>query len=130
MNMKKRNKGATKDELYGYSNENGPNESTCAKYQGWLLDGIKKYNQYFDAVKAERFSTLGPKFEDALLEYSIGCKEISNKKQKQENTVYETCCHELWDVPTSTKIDNGADSNVVDDEESSNKSVEIKQVAV
>ena len=72
-------------------------ESTCAKHQGWSIEGIKRYNQYFDAVKAEQQSQLGCDFEEAFLQYSIGCKHASKKKPKRETFVFKTCRHKLWD---------------------------------
>ena len=70
--------------------------STCAKYQGWSIEGIRKFNFFFDAVKLERESTAGEEFEDALLQYSKDYMNNSKKKSVKEPVEYESCRHELW----------------------------------
>ena len=72
--------------------------STCAKYQGWSVEGIRKYNTYFDEIKAERESSLGQTFEEALLKYSIDYREKLSDKPRKEVVEYVTYKHELWNV--------------------------------
>src|SRR5687767_3144502 len=92
---KKKNKASTKKSV----EENNDNKgSTCAKYQGWSIEGLRKYNKLFDAIRAERESPLGNEFEDALLAYSQNYKASCSKKPRQEAIEYETCRHELWSV--------------------------------
>ena len=64
---KKKVKGKNKDVIVENSNEEAPKNSTCAKYQGWSVEGIRKYNVYFDEIKKERKGNLGVEFEEAFL---------------------------------------------------------------
>ena len=73
------------------------NDSTCARYQGWSLEGIRRYNFLFDAVKAERASPLGIQFDDAFLQYCKENKDDNDKKLKKGDVAFEACRHELWD---------------------------------
>jgi len=94
---KKKNKASTKKNVEE-NNDNKHKGSTCAKYQGWSFEGLRKYNKLFDAIRAEQESPFGNKFEDALLTYSQNYKASCSKKPRQEAVEYETCRHELWSV--------------------------------
>src|SRR5688572_21577831 len=80
----KKSKGSTKDNGNGTNDETEVKGSTCAKYQGWSVVGIRKYNTFFDAIKKEQESQIGHEFEDALLQYSKDNKEKSNKKNEKK----------------------------------------------
>jgi hypothetical protein len=72
------------------------NVPTSAKYQGWSVDGIKRFNELYDCIDKERSSPIGRLFDDALIQFSVKEKEQMRKKQKHEINAYETCRHELW----------------------------------
>lgn len=78
-------------------------DSTCAKYQGWSIEGIKKYNIFFEAVEKERNSELGKLFEDTFQKVSKQIREDNSKKPSKE-PVFEMCRHELWN---DTSLDSG-----------------------
>ena len=80
---KKAKKGASKVQVIESSgNDINKRDSTCARYQGWSLEGIKKLNIFFDAVKAECASLLGTEFEEAFLQYSKDTKDNSLKNKR------------------------------------------------
>jgi hypothetical protein len=70
--------------------------STSARYQGWSVSGIKRFNELFDCIEKERASPIGRLFDDALIQFSVKEKEQMRKKQKHEINTFETCRHELW----------------------------------
>lgn len=85
------------------SKENGetsndmPKPST-AKYQGWSVEGIKRFNELYDLVAKERHSMEGKKFEEELLNHNMKAKENTKSKVKaRKNLVFEMCRHELWE---------------------------------
>ena len=104
--QKKLKKGASKPQLDDNCGNENNNDSTCARYQGWSLEGFRKYNMIFDAVKAECASPLGAEFDEAFLLHSKEYKDDNDKKQKKDASLFEVCRHELWDVNcTSTLSD-------------------------
>ncbi|HEY9298455.1 MAG TPA: hypothetical protein VIQ31_19280 [Phormidium sp.] len=108
---KKKCKGKNKDVVVENSNDDGARNSTCAKYQGWSVEGIKKYNVYFDEIKEERRSALGVEFEEAFLNYCIEQNDNSRKKPRLESMTFEACRHELWDIG-SQQVTNDDSGNV------------------
>lgn len=73
-------------------------ESTCAKYQGWSLEGLRRYNNFFDKVQKERVSDVGIKFEGSLLELGKKLIGSGSKKASQKVVMYEACRHKLWNM--------------------------------
>ena len=103
---KKKHNGKRKSE----EEINGDEEcrySTCAKYQGWSIEGIKRFN-FFDAIKTEQESPQGLIFEEALLQFSIEHKDNLGRKSRKEVIEFETCQHELWNVVQNTDTANAA----------------------
>lgn len=95
---KKGKKGASIAQADKFAVSNNRGDLTCSRFLGWSLEGIRKYNLIFDAVKAERASAIGNKFDEAFLEYSKKDKEENKKKQKKDAIPFEACRHELWDI--------------------------------
>ncbi len=69
---------------------------TTAKYQGWSVSGIKRFNELFDLVEKEQASIQGAEFEEKFLKYCIDQKQNGKKTEKKKHIVYEKCQHELW----------------------------------
>lgn len=87
-------------------------ESTCAKYQGWSLEGIRRYNIFFDQVKEERKTDHGKSFEEALLKYSMECKDNCKKTSRKDVAVYESCRHELWNTEATLDVGRVCEKDV------------------
>src|SRR5687768_13222426 len=98
MHFKHQNQGKKvgKKTANGSDVDNECLHSTCAKYQGWAIAGIKKFNYYFDAVRAERESELGAEFEEALMICCLNDRNDSCKKPRKAIVEFECCRHELW----------------------------------
>ena len=101
---KKGKKGVGKTQTDEKACSYNKNDSTCARYQGWSMEGIRKYNFFFDAVKEECASCLGAEFEDAFLQYSKNQKDNTAKKHKKEAIAFEVCRHELWEAGCNTSF--------------------------
>ena len=84
---------------------------TTAKYQGWSVQGIKRFNELYGQVEKERSSRKGLKFESDFLEFCMNGKESTKQKHmKQKNMVYEPCRHNLFEQDeTSSSL--GPDSD-------------------
>jgi hypothetical protein len=76
--------------------QGGLNFPTSARYQGWTVSGIKRFNELFDAIEKERASCIGSAFDKEFLQYCIDEREQTTNKQKHDSTIFETCRHELW----------------------------------
>jgi hypothetical protein len=96
---KKKGKKSTKEkqEACNVEGQGVFNTPTSARCQGWSVDGIKRFNELFDAIEKERVSPIGRVFDNDFLQYSVIERENTRKKQKHETNVFETCRHELWD---------------------------------
>jgi hypothetical protein len=72
-------------------------KATCARCQGWSPEGIKRFNELFDAIVQERSSELGKKFDEDFLAFSNNdLKERTVMKEKSATRMFESCRHDLW----------------------------------
>ena len=109
-NPKKSKSAGGKQRLFDPTNfQNNQNCSTTAKYHGWSVTGIKRFNELFDAIGKERLTATGKEFDAELQKYSMEQKEKMKKKQKIESTVFEACRHELWNDNDSAE--KGTETN-------------------
>ena len=81
-------------------------EPTARRFRGWSSEGIQRYNQLFDEIKAERQTGRAKRFEEKLLEHFQHKKAKGNKKHKkkeqQPQTPFPVPKHELWSEDTIT----------------------------
>ena len=56
---------------------------TTAKYQGWSVYGIRRFNKLYDLVTSERNSRLGSKFEEDFLVHCVNQREASMGRSKK-----------------------------------------------
>ena len=98
--------------------------ASTAKFQGWSIEGIKRFNLIYDVITKERQSENGINFEKEFLMYCISARENKNKTAKKKKIVsYEVCKHNLWD----TNVDMGqteASLPVITIKESTNEILE------
>ena len=72
------------------------NNSSTSMYQGWSIQGIRRFNELYKLVKNERESDLGCQFELDYLQYCIDKKDQTKRKTSKKHMLYEACCHDLW----------------------------------
>ena len=58
------------------------NSSSTAKYHGWSVTGIKRFNELFDLIEKERMTALGNSFDSDLIKYSME-KTTKQKRSKK-----------------------------------------------
>ena len=96
--MVKRNNTKLSPVIQKYTNggsSSGKNGSS-RRYQGWNSEGIKRFNDLFDLVKADRESAHAKPFEEAFKNYCEN--EGVSKQKKADNIMFDTLNvrHELW----------------------------------
>lgn len=72
------------------------NTSSTHMYQGWSIQGIRRFNVLYDLVQKERNSVAGRLFEEEFLQEMQEKKANTNKKDTKKNIEYEVCRHDLW----------------------------------
>ena len=71
------------------------NNASTSMYQGWLVQGIRRFNALYDLVLKERETQAGLMFEEDFLLY-MQEKRNKSKKKESKNNEYELCRHDLW----------------------------------
>ena len=56
------------------------NNSSTSMYQGWSVQGIRRFNELYDMVFRERASSLGSEFVEAYLQHCIDCRNETKKR--------------------------------------------------
>ena len=78
---------------------------STAKFQGWSVEGIKRFNELYDMVEKERQSNLGLMFDKDFIEHCAKEKDALDKKHsKKKNLLYEACHHDLWNSSSSIGV--------------------------
>ena len=73
------------------------NTSRTSMYQGWSVQGIRRFNILYDLVYKERDSEAGTLFEEQFLLSMQDKKEKGKQKNStKKNIEYEMCRHDLW----------------------------------
>ena len=85
------------------------NNSSTSMYQGWSVQGIRRFNNLYDLVLKERNTEAGFLFEEGFLQYMQEKKDKKNKKDHQNN-VYEMCWHDLWALDNDINDASTADA--------------------
>lgn len=72
------------------------NTSSTSMFQGWSIQGIRRFNALYDLIYKERMTEEGILFEEEFLQ-DIQEKKDQTKKSKTAHTFeYEMCRHDLW----------------------------------
>jgi len=80
----------------------GSTAPSTAKFQGWSVEGIKRFNELYDIVEKEQQSNLGLTFDKDFIKHCAKEKDALDKKHsKKKNLLYEACCHDLWNSSSS-----------------------------
>lgn len=104
------------------------NNSSTSMYQGWSVQGIRRFNNLYDLIMRERNTEAGRLFEEEFLQYMQEKKDKANKKDRKNN-VYEICRHDLWimdddinDVATTDAVlESGHYKNIIESISAVNK---------
>ena len=74
------------------------------RFQGWSTKGIKRFNDLFDLVKADRGMNYAESFEELFKKFCAS-GGVNGKVQKLPTVSFETIevCHELWSVEEETQ---------------------------
>jgi len=88
------------------------NTSRTSMYQGWSVQGIRRFNILYDLVEKERDSEAGTVFEEQFLQYMQDKKEKGNQKNAKKNIEYEICRHDLWVMEDDNNGDSKTSANL------------------
>lgn len=91
----KKTKNSKTDQV-NKNNDEIENNASTSMYQGWSIQGIRRFNELYDLVMQERKSIVGPSFDDTFLQYCIDRKSDSKKRVNKKPSVFEVCRHDLW----------------------------------